>query len=288
MNKRMKGYAYLIICILLWAAIPVVTKNILDSMDVPQMLFYTSFTSLLTLSLFSLLHRVNWKRYDSLDYIHMAFLGFLGAYLYYIFLYGALSMTTAQEGFILAYTWPILVLVLAFLILRERITVRKVIAILLSFSGIIIITTRGNMENIQLTNLFGDLLAIGGAFVFALFSILGKKSQYDRIIAAFVYFLVATISSFLTMLLVSRLIIPSLSDLAYLLFNGILINGLTYIWWFKALDNLETHVVSTTLYLTPFISLVYIYAFLHEEIMLSSIVGLIVIVAGIFLQIFQK
>jgi len=39
----------------------------------------------------------------------------------------------AQEGFILAYTWPIWVLLLAFVILKEQVTLKKILAILISF-----------------------------------------------------------------------------------------------------------------------------------------------------------
>jgi drug/metabolite transporter (DMT)-like permease len=72
------------------------------------------------------------------------------------------------------------------------------------------------------------------------------------------------------------------------LYNGILVNGVTYIWWFQALEKVDTHVISTSLYLTPFISLVYIWLFLDEKILFSSVIGLVVIVMGILLQSFKK
>ncbi len=285
---NIRGYAYLSLCILLWASIPVASKKILLEMDYFQMLFFTSLFSFLTLLLINLLggYWRSMKNYGKRDYGNMIFLGFLGAYLYYILLYAAFSLTTAQEGFILAYTWPILVLILAFLILRERVTVRKIFAIILSFLGIIIVITRGDIGNVHFTNLTGDILALGGAFVFALFSILGKKNAYDRVVAALIYFSIALVLSFITMLLFSSWRIPSTTTLLWLLYNGILVNGVTYIWWFKALDNLKTHVVSTTLYLTPFISLLYISFLLPEPIMLTSLIGLVIIVIGILIQMY--
>jgi len=64
--------------------------------------------------------------------------------------------------------------------LKEQVTSKKILAILISFIGIIIIVTQGKIFSFALTNLSGDLLAISGAFVFALFSILGKKHHYDK------------------------------------------------------------------------------------------------------------
>src|SRR6266480_4232628 len=46
--------------------------------------------------------------YSIRDYSKVGVLGFLGTYVYYVLLYGALALTSASEGFILAYTWPML------------------------------------------------------------------------------------------------------------------------------------------------------------------------------------
>ncbi len=159
------------------------------------MLFYSTLFSSITLGLVLLAqgkYRIM-RNYSKKDYFNMAFLGFLGAYLYYVLLYGAFALTTAQEGFILAYTWPILVLLLAFIILKERVTLRKILAILISFTGVIIIVTQGKVFSLALTNLSGDILALLGAFIFALFSILGKRYNFDKTISAFIYFLSALI-----------------------------------------------------------------------------------------------
>ena len=70
----------------------------------------------------------------------------------------------------------------------------------------------------------------------------------------------------------------------WLIFNGVLVNGITYIFWFKALENGDTFVISNALYLTPFLSLVYIYYWLEEPVLPSAVAGLLVIVAGIGVQ----
>ncbi|MFZ5354161.1 MAG: EamA family transporter [Bacillota bacterium] len=61
-----------------------------------------------------------------------------------------------------------------------------------------------------------------------------------------------------------------------------------HIFWFKALEGLRTNIVSSLLYLTPFVSLLYIWLFLSEKIELSSLVGLGAIVLGVILQYINK
>lgn len=289
-SKNISGYIYLALCIIFWASIPVTSKKILVELNNLQMLFYSTIFSFLVLGIILLIQKKHkiMKQISRKDYLNMAFLGFLGTYLYYVLLYGAFALTTAQEGFILAYTWPILFLLLAFVILKEQVTLKKILAILISFFGIIIIVTQGKISSLALTNFSGDLLALSGAFVFALFSILGKKHNFDKTIGAFIYFFSALIFITITVFIFSPPKIPSPNIWLWLLYNGILVNGVTYVWWFQALEKVDTHIISTSLYLTPFISLIYIWLFLDEKILFSSIIGLVVIVIGILLQSFKK
>lgn len=286
-SKKTVSYGNLALCILLWASIPVASKKILVELDNLQMLFYSTVFSLAVLIVLMLVqgkHR-EWRRYGAQDYGVMAWLGFLGTYLYYVLLYGAFARTTASEGFILAYTWPIFVLGLAFVLLAEPVTGIKISAVAISFMGVAVIFTHGDPQSLALSSITGDILAVTGAFVFALFSVLGKKRNYDKIISVFVYFVAAMVCVTLTTAGWSSFVWPSPRVWGWLLYNGVLVNGVSYIFWFKALEHGDTHVISSALYLTPFLSLLYIRLFLDERILMSSVAGLGLILVGIVLQL---
>lgn len=285
LRTKLEPYFYLALCIIFWAAIPVVSKKILTDLNNVQMLFYTTLVSFLVLLIISLIQKklTLLKKYKAKDFGVMFILGFLGAYFCYLILYKAFSLASAQEIFILAYTWPIMVIILGFILLKEKPTVRKLIAILLSFLGIMIIVTKGHITNLVFSNINGDLLSLFYAFIFALFSVLGKKFDFDKTIAATVYFFTALIILIPTMLIMSNFRIPSPNVWFWLFINGFFINGITYVFWFKALKA-PTHIVSNLLYLTPFLSLLYIHLFLGDKILISSLIGLMVISSGIILQ----
>jgi drug/metabolite transporter (DMT)-like permease len=285
-NKTARSFFYLGLCILSWGLIPVVSKNILVELNNLQMLFYSTIFSCIMVSGIVLFEKKTkvLTTYLINDYTKIGVLGFLGTYLYYVLLYGALAVTSASEGFILAYTWPMLVIILAFPILKEKLTFIKLCSIFISFIGIVVIVTHGNIFTLSFTSIQGDMLALGGAAVFALFSVLGKKYHYDQVVSVFIYFVTALIFITPTLLLFSSLKMPSIHVWLWLILNGFLVNGISYIFWFKALEYGDTSVVSNALYLTPFLSLVYIRLFLGEQILISSIVGLVIIVSGIVLQ----
>ena len=284
-KEQLSAYFYLALCIILWAAIPVVSKKILVELNNIQMLFYSSIISFIVLFFVNIfqnkLHLL--KQYKFKDYANMFLLGFLGTYFCYLILYGAFSIAGAQEVFLLAYTWPIMVVILGVFILKERLTFKKIIAILISFFGIFVIVTNGNLTNLNFSNLKGDFLALLYAFVFALFSILGKKFKYDQTVSALVFFLASVIFMIPTILLLSHIKLPSINVLFWLFLNGFFINGISYVFWFKALKA-PTHLVSNLLYLTPFLSLVYIHIFLGDKILISSFIGLSIIASGILIQ----
>ena len=285
-SNAARSFFYLGLCILSWGLIPVVTKHILVELNNLQMLFYSTLFSCIVMSGIVLFQKKTslLATYGVHDYAKIGALGFLGTYLYYVLLYGALALTSASEGFILAYTWPMLVIIFALPLLKERLTVKKLCSIFISFSGIVVIVTHGSIFTLSFTSLQGDMLALGGAGVFALFSVLGKRYQYDQVVSVFLYFVTALVFIIPTLFLFSSLKIPSLQIWLWLLLNGFVVNGVSYIFWFKALEYGDTSVTSNALYLTPFLSLVYIALFLGEQILISSIVGLGIIVVGIILQ----
>ena len=284
-----KAVLYTLICVLSWAFIPVASKEILKDMNNYAMLLFSNAISTVVLFLYlTLSKKVKiLKTYSPKDYFILSFLGFLGSFLFYIVLYKAFSLSLAQEVFIINYTWPILIVLLSAPILKERLTPAKLISISISFFGVIIILTKGNPAHIRFTSVKGDLLALLASLCFALFSVLGKKVHYDQVASVFIYFLSATLFSLITIRYVHIDSITA-NSLLWLLINGAFINGISYIFWFKALKSTKAAVVSNIVYLTPAISLIFISVILKERIETYSILGLFFILTGIAIQLKSK
>ena len=66
---------------------------------------------------------------------------------------------------------------------------------------------------------------------------------------------------------------------------GIFEMSLTFYLWLNALRYSDsTAKISTLIFLSPFLSLVFIYFFVGEEIKVVTILGLVIIIAGVFVQ----
>lgn len=286
MKKNNLSYFFVGLASLLWASTAAVTKLLTINLDSLQVVFYSSLFAFLVLLLIVLFQNKTKliKQYTKRDYVIFASLGFIGVFLYRFFLNTALSLMPAQEAFIINYLWPVMVVIFAIIILKEKASSKTFLGIILSFCGVIIVITKGNLANLRFDSWAGILFALSGAIVYGLFSVLGKKKQYDLVISMMFYYLFALFYALVATLLFSEIPKISSNELLGLLWLGIFPSGLAFLFWFFALKYGDTAKMSNIIFLTPFLSLIYIYFLLGEKILVSSIIGLIIILIGILIQ----
>lgn len=289
MDKSKLAYLYVGVVVLLWASAPAVGKLLLNNLDSFQVLFFISLAASLTLLLVALFQNKLEiaLKYNLKDYFTFAYMGCIGIFLYYLCFFGSLMLIPAQEYTAINYLWPIMVVVFASTILKEKFTIPNIAAIFLSFFGVYIVISKGNLLSLTFSNWFGVLLAFLGAASYGLFSVLGKKHDYDKLTSVMFYWWGSFIFSSLAVLIFSSIRIPTLYEAIGLFWLGGVAGGIAYVLWFLALKYGDTAKISNMAYLTPFVALIYIQLLLGEKILLSSVVGLIIIVMGISLQFFD-
>jgi len=286
--KKQKKLSYLFVglAIFLRGSITAVGKLVLQDMDHFQILFLTSVVAMFSLFFIALFQ---WKlpiikQYKLKDYLCFAGIGFLGVFLSLVLEYGGLMLAPAQEAGVIIGTRPIWVVVFSIIILREKFSFRKIFAILLGFVGIYVVMSQWHLLDFSFWHLKGNMLSMVGAMVYGLFSVLGKKLNYDQITSIMFYFAFSLIFTIPTMILFSSIPSLTLQWTLGVLRLGIFSTGLGYFFWFLALKHGDTAKMSNLIFLGWFLSLVFIYFLLGEKILLSSIIGLIIILAGIVLQ----
>ena len=284
------SYVYVALSVILWGTTAAVAKLMLKNLDNLQVLFIGSIIAAISLLVIVIVqNKIKIiKKYSLNDYWNFAYMGFIGIFLYFVFLYGALMFAPAQEAFIVNYTWPIWVIIFSTLILKEKINIKKIIAILLSFLGVYFVVTKGDLFALSISNFKGNILALAGAVCYGLFSVLGKKHDYERFTSMLFYFTFTSIYVFIAMLIFSN--IPSITTTEFigLTWLGIFTSALPHVFWFLALKHGDTAKMSNIIFLTPFVSLIFIFFLIGEKILFSSIIGLILIVAGIIIQSYKK
>lgn len=285
-----KEYVYAMISILLWSTTSTITKLLLKNLDSMQILLISSFFAFIFLFIVNIFkgYLKELKNYTIKDYSEIAILGTLGTFLYNLFLYLGINTLQASQAFILNYLWPIMIVIFACLILKEKITKRKIIAILLSFAGVILVTTNGDICNVEINSIIGMIYCILAAVSYGLFSVLNKKKNYNNYVSMMLFYFTSFCISLIYSLITKKIFIPEFNQLLGLLWRGVFTCAIAFTSWAIALKEGNTTKISNLAYITPFISLVWTSMILKENIKISSIVGLIIIILGIFIQMNNK
>lgn len=287
MGDQKRAYLYAALVVLIWSTIASAFKISLRYVGFPQLLFYSAGFSLITLFVILILQ----KKLSLLparhrrDYVTSAILGFLNPFLYYIVLLKAYTLLPAQQAVALNYTWAIQLVILSIPILKQKIGLKSMVAIIISYIGVLIISTQGDIATFRITNLEGTLLALGSAVIWALFWIYNIKDKRDAVVKLFLNFLFGFAYICLYVIITQRLEIPALFGLVGAAYVGIFEMGITFVLWLTALRLSKTTAqVSNMIYLTPFLALLIINIVVGESILVSTVIGLLFIVAGIILQ----
>jgi len=171
-----------------------------------------------------------------------------------------------MEVLVIQYTWPILIFLFSLLILKEKINWQKSIRIILGFIGVLIVLTKGNIQNIQINKPSVIILVGAGAACFALFSVLSKNIKKEAIGVTSIYFLTASIASFISMIFFSEFSFPVKSEIVPIILNGLLVNGFSYLFWLVALKSTKAFYLAPFIFITPVLSAIYLIIFFNEPI----------------------
>lgn len=284
-----KTYFFAAVAILFWSTSATVSKLLLGALDSVQVLYASA--------LFAGVFLLGWnivtgnikklRTYGVKDYVCTILIGLPGTFLYYLLLYTAMDLMPASQAVTINYLWPIMSVVFACILLKEKMTVRKAIAIGVSFIGMAIVVGTGG-GNLDRDTMVGAICCVLAAASYGLFTALNQKFGYDKRLSMMFFYL--TTFLFSGVILGVNHEIPSLNWLQTLGmgYNGICNMAIGTTAWALALDSGKTAKISNLAYITPFLSLTWAAVFLKEQVRLSSVLGLIVIVLGIFVQLKDK
>jgi drug/metabolite transporter (DMT)-like permease len=104
----------------------------------------------------------------------LAAYGLITALHFFLYIW-SLEFTTIAHSLALVYTAPLFVTLFAWLLLGESIDRRKLLGIPLVLAGVAVLS--GLEPRIDATMLFGDLLAVGSAVTFGLYSVAGRRER---------------------------------------------------------------------------------------------------------------
>ncbi len=286
-KQKILSLSYSLAAVFFWSTVATAFKLTLAGLSYASLLFYSSLASAALLFLILMIFYP--KSLKSVFVLksqpRFLLLGLFNPFLYYIILFKAYSLLPAQEAQPLNYTWPIMISIFSALFLGQKLTIKIIAGLLVSFTGVIIIATRGDITGLSFHDPLGVILAAGSSIIWASFwtlNLVFKEDNSAKLFASFFY------GSFFTAVYIFFFDSFYIAEGVFLLgaaYIGIFEMGITFFLWLKGLELSRNKAATSTLaFLAPFVSMLFIWLILGEEIHLSSIGGLCLIIGGIVVQ----
>jgi drug/metabolite transporter (DMT)-like permease len=287
MRNQNAGYMFGLAAVFLWSTVAAAFKLTLRYVDPVQLVFYSCFFSTLVLGII-LVSRQKLSLVFSCsrrEYLRSFLLGTLNPFIYYLVLFKAYDLLPAQEAQPLNYTWGLVLPLLSVPLLKQKIGARDLVALLLGYVGVFVISTHGDVLGFRLTNPLGVGLALGSAVLWAFYWIFNTRDRRDPVVCLFLCFLFALPLAFMACLAFSDPILDDVRGLLGTAYVGLFEMSITFVLWLMALRLSENMArISILIFVSPFFSLIFIHFLVGEKILPSTIAGLVFIVAGIILQ----
>ncbi|MCD6557351.1 MAG: DMT family transporter [Bacteroidales bacterium] len=286
-TNQKKAYIFAISAVLLWSTVAVSFKIALRYVDFLHLLLFASFTALIIYLIIALIDKTFKQLFkiSKKDILTSALIGFLNPFLYYVVLFKAYSLLPAQIAQPLNYLWPVVLVLLSAPLLGEKLKLISVVSLLVGFVGVYVISTQGDLFGFKVNEPLGVLLAAGSSVIWALSWIFNQKDKRNEQTKLFWNFLFGFFYIFISVVLFSELKLPEIKGIAAVIYVGFFEMGITFFLWMKALHLTERNDnISNLIFLSPFSALIFIHFILKEEIYYTTLIGLVLIVAGIFIQ----
>lgn len=219
-----------------------------------------------------------------------AWAGLMNPVAYYLVLFAAYDRLPGQEAMALNYTWALAMAFLAVPLLGQRLTRMDIVAGLVAYAGVWVIATRGEVFNVSFADPLGVMLALASTLLWALYWLLNARDRRPPLVGQWQNFSVGLPVLTLLLLLVG----PGFQWHGWSAFGagvyvGLFEMGVAFILWQLAVHQVSrTAKVSNLIFLSPPVSLMLLFLVVGEPILISTIVGLVLILLGLGLQQLQK
>ena len=265
----------LLLVMLVWGSTFVVTKSTLD--EVPPFLLALLRFGIASAILVPLAIAAGHRLPRPVPWPSLALLGLTGVTLYFVGFNLSLDYTTASDGALIQGSNPAMTGVLAAIVLRERLTLPRILGLAGSLLGVALVVLAGAGNDNAPNRLLGDLVMLGAVVAWTTYTVVGKRLRGVSPLA---------VTAASTLLGTLFLVPPALYDLiarppatvswrgwlavGYL---GVVASALCYLLWNRALAALDATQTATFLNLIPVVGVAGAALFLDETLSALQLAG---------------
>ena len=198
-----------------------------------------------------------------------------------------LQYTTATNtGWIIAVT-PLVIALLSYFFLKERMHANGIIGIVIATVGILLLVSHGEFSSLGWLSSKGDWLILASAHTWAIYTVVGRNisRSHNPLAVAFAFLLPATIAMTAYMAFTSdwsKFIHLPIEPLVAIVFLGVVAMALANWWWQKSIAVIGAAKAGVFLYLEPLATTALAVPLLHESFGVSTAIGGLLVLCGVY------
>jgi len=280
------AFAALAFAMLIWAGNWVMGRALRDSIDPVSLNFMRWAIAVLVLTPFALPGAIRAWPIIRTRYGLLFLLSLTGVTLFHAMVYHGLRTTTAVNGVLLNSSLPLFILLCSWILDREHATRRQIAGMLLSFAGIVVIMSHGEIERLRALEFHaGDAWILLAMPVWGIYAVLLKRRppELGGLTLLFVIAVLGT-AMLAPALAVEGLRLPRTGpEAAAVVYMGLGASLAAFICWNHGTKVVGANAAGFTLHLLPAFGTILAIIFLGEAFGLFHAVGIAVIIAGVVL-----
>lgn len=285
MKNKLLGYLYVLIATSAWGSNYVVSKFVLGRIPPFTLLFLRYVVAAVILLM--VLMKDRRVKIERKDYKYIFFIGFVGYFLGVGSQLLGTQLSNASLASLINAMNPIFIILFAMPILKEKITVNKVISIIAAVFGTYIII--GGVNNGGMV--IGIIICIFATLTWAFMSVVSKRvTQKYNALTVTTYSIIISICFTLPASLVELVRTPNVrlfepTIIWSVLYMGSICTALAYVLWNKSLSMMEAGICSLFYPVQPMVSVLLGWMLLGEQMNASFFAGAILIIGGVIFSI---
>lgn len=223
------------------------------------------------------------------QWLPLIFLGLTGVFAYNVLFFKGLKLIEAGRASVIIANNPIFIALFSALIFRERLSVQKILGILLSVSGALVVITKGDFASLGKSGIsIGDLYIFGCVASWVAYSLMGKTAMKS--------FSPLTSVTYSTLIGTLALLTPALCEgMAYdvfaysgkawlsLFFLGVCGTFLGFVWYYQGIQQIGPTKAGLFINFVPISAILMAAVILKESLTYSLLIGLILVSTGVYL-----
>lgn len=205
----------------------------------------------------------------------------------WIFLYASYQFTSITNATLAYYFAPVLVMIFSIVVLKEEVSLKKIICVLLSLVGLFLIVQSGLSMNVTSRDLFGVLLGFIAAFFYASLMISGKYiKDMEKLeltilqlgFASFFLLIYVFLSHGFKLFEIER------SSILFLILLGLINTGVGFWLFFSGMQKMSGQTIAMLSYVDPFVAILISGLILKEQFTLLQVIGGLLLLGSTFVS----